>query len=114
MDGASLEIATGSITGLIGPNGAGKSTVFHLISGNLRPTSGEIVFDGESITGDDVRRFHDVVQRVPIAEDVIRRHEVREGDLLFEEQRHGELEVFRIAVVEREDEAVRDRRPVAE
>ncbi|MET0310862.1 MAG: ABC transporter ATP-binding protein [Burkholderiaceae bacterium] len=36
---------------LIGPNGAGKSTVFHLISGNLRPTAGEIVFDGARIEG---------------------------------------------------------------
>jgi branched-chain amino acid transport system ATP-binding protein len=35
----------------IGPNGAGKSTVFHLISGNLTPTAGEIVFDGHRITG---------------------------------------------------------------
>ena len=35
----------------IGPNGAGKSTVFHLISGNLAPTSGEIVFNGQRIDG---------------------------------------------------------------
>jgi ABC-type branched-subunit amino acid transport system ATPase component len=34
-----------------GPNGAGKSTVFHLISGNLAPTSGEIVFNGQRIDG---------------------------------------------------------------
>ena len=36
---------------LIGPNGAGKSTVFHLVSGNLKPTAGEIVFDGQRIDG---------------------------------------------------------------
>jgi branched-chain amino acid transport system ATP-binding protein len=36
---------------LIGPNGAGKSTVFHLISGQLKPTAGEIVFDGRRIEG---------------------------------------------------------------
>jgi branched-chain amino acid transport system ATP-binding protein len=36
---------------LIGPNGAGKSTVFHLISGMLKPTAGEIVFGGQRIDG---------------------------------------------------------------
>ncbi|MES2937347.1 MAG: ABC transporter ATP-binding protein [Pseudomonadota bacterium] len=36
---------------LIGPNGAGKSTLFHLISGNLKPSAGEIVFDGRRIDG---------------------------------------------------------------
>ena len=35
VDGASLEIATGSITGLIGPNGAGKTTLFNVIAGRL-------------------------------------------------------------------------------
>ena len=39
VDGASLEIATGSITGLIGPNGAGKTTLFNVIAGRLPPTS---------------------------------------------------------------------------
>jgi branched-chain amino acid transport system ATP-binding protein len=36
---------------LIGPNGAGKSTVFHLISGMLKPTAGEVVFNGQRIEG---------------------------------------------------------------
>ncbi|AMY69150.1 ABC transporter ATP-binding protein [Frigidibacter mobilis] len=51
VDGASLEIATGSITGLIGPNGAGKSTLFNVIAGVLPPTSGRVTMDGEDITG---------------------------------------------------------------
>ena len=51
VDGASLEIATGSITGLIGPNGAGKTTLFNVIAGRLKPTSGRILMDGEDITG---------------------------------------------------------------
>jgi branched-chain amino acid transport system ATP-binding protein len=51
VDGASLEIATGSITGLVGPNGAGKSTLFNVIAGALPPTSGHVYMDGEDITG---------------------------------------------------------------
>ncbi len=51
VDGASLEIATGSITGLVGPNGAGKTTLFNVIAGALPPTSGTVTMDGEDITG---------------------------------------------------------------
>ena len=51
VDGASLTIKTGSITGLIGPNGAGKTTLFNVIAGRLAPTSGRVLMDGEDITG---------------------------------------------------------------
>jgi len=51
VDGASLKIETGSITGLIGPNGAGKTTLFNVIAGRLPPTSGKVIMQGEDITG---------------------------------------------------------------
>ena len=51
VDGASLTIETGSITGLVGPNGAGKTTLFNVIAGVLEPTSGRVIMDGEDITG---------------------------------------------------------------
>jgi branched-chain amino acid transport system ATP-binding protein len=51
VDGASLEVEPGSITGLIGPNGAGKSTLFHCISGFLRLQSGRVLLDGKRIDG---------------------------------------------------------------
>lgn len=51
VDGASLEIKTGSITGLIGPNGAGKTTLFNVIAGRYDATSGQVFMDGEDITG---------------------------------------------------------------
>ena len=51
VDGASMEIAQGSITGLIGPNGAGKTTLFNVIAGVLPPTSGRVFMAGEDITG---------------------------------------------------------------
>ena len=43
VDGASLEIRQGSITGLIGPNGAGKTTLFNVIAGRLHADSGRVV-----------------------------------------------------------------------
>ena len=51
VDGVSLEIAAGSITGLIGPNGAGKTTLFNVIAGACRPTSGRVYLAGEDVTG---------------------------------------------------------------
>ena len=51
VDGASIEIAKGSITGLIGPNGAGKTTLFNVVAGHYKPTSGKVYLDGEDITG---------------------------------------------------------------
>ncbi|MCK0166934.1 ABC transporter ATP-binding protein [Jannaschia sp. S6380] len=51
VDGATLRITEGSITGLIGPNGAGKTTLFNVIAGVLKPTSGKVTMAGEDITG---------------------------------------------------------------
>jgi len=49
--GVDLTLQPGERRALIGPNGAGKSTLFHLISGQLAPSAGEVVFDGQRITG---------------------------------------------------------------
>lgn len=49
VDKADLLVREGSITGLIGPNGSGKTTLYNLITGVMRPDSGEIHFDGERI-----------------------------------------------------------------
>ncbi len=51
VDGASLVIERGAITGLIGPNGAGKTTLFNVIAGIHKPTSGKVYLDGEDVTG---------------------------------------------------------------
>lgn len=51
VDGCSLEVHAGSMTGLIGPNGAGKTTLFNLIAGLFAPNSGQILLDGQDVTG---------------------------------------------------------------
>ena len=50
VSNCSLKIKKGSITGIIGPNGSGKSTLFNLIAGNLKPNSGQVIFNNENIT----------------------------------------------------------------
>ena len=50
VDGVSLEVPRGDITGLIGPNGAGKSTFMAVVAGTMPATAGRIVFDGEDVT----------------------------------------------------------------
>ncbi|MCB9992349.1 MAG: ABC transporter ATP-binding protein [Hyphomicrobiaceae bacterium] len=51
VNNCSLFVEEGSVTGLIGPNGAGKTTLFNMVAGNFPPTSGQIFFDGEDVTG---------------------------------------------------------------
>lgn len=50
VDGVDLQVAEGAIHSIIGPNGAGKTTLFNLISGYLKPTTGQVFFRGREIT----------------------------------------------------------------
>ena len=51
LEDLNLAVPAGGLYGLIGPNGAGKTTAFNLISGFLKPTAGQIIYDGEDVTG---------------------------------------------------------------
>lgn len=50
LDGASIEVSRGSITGLIGPNGSGKTTLFNVVTGYARADSGQVYLSGRAIT----------------------------------------------------------------
>src|SRR5438045_5433795 len=50
VDHVSCSFKPGELTAIVGPNGAGKTTYFNLISGQLRPSAGSILFDGKDIT----------------------------------------------------------------
>jgi branched-chain amino acid transport system ATP-binding protein len=51
LNEVNLVVKEGEILALIGPNGAGKTTIFNVITGVYKPTSGDVVFQGESIVG---------------------------------------------------------------
>ena len=51
VQGVSLTVAPGELLALIGPNGAGKTTSFHMLGGQLRPDAGQVLLDGQDVTG---------------------------------------------------------------
>ena len=51
VDGVDLHVDRGEIVSVIGPNGAGKTTFFNLITGLVAPDRGQVVFDGQDVTG---------------------------------------------------------------
>lgn len=56
VDGVSIKVRRNSLHAIIGPNGAGKTTFFNLLSGNIEPTGGQILFKGREITHQPVYR----------------------------------------------------------
>jgi branched-chain amino acid transport system permease protein len=55
-DDINFAVERGELRGVIGPNGAGKSTFFKMLTCEIHPTSGQILFEGQDITGFDVTR----------------------------------------------------------
>ena len=91
LDGCSLDVAEGTVTGLIGPNGAGKTTLFNVVSGFLRPTAGEVLFSGERIdrlAAHDVFRYG-IVRTFQIPHE-LKRMSVLENVLLVPKDQVGE------------------------
>ena len=60
VHGVTLEVRPGELVAIIGANGAGKTTTLRAISGFIRPDSGNLSFEGESLVG---RKPHDIVKK---------------------------------------------------
>jgi branched-chain amino acid transport system ATP-binding protein len=56
VDDVSMKVRQNSLHAIIGPNGAGKTTFFNLLSGNLTPTGGRVIYKGQDITHQPVHR----------------------------------------------------------
>lgn len=70
IDQVSLRIPRNCVYGLLGPNGAGKSTLLKCLAGMLRPTEGEVVFDGHPWTREDLNQIGALVETPPIYENL--------------------------------------------
>ena len=57
VDNVNLKVRKNSLHAIIGPNGAGKTTFFNLLSGNLKPTNGKVIFKGKDLTRQPVHRM---------------------------------------------------------
>ncbi len=91
-----FEVGAGESVGLVGPNGAGKTTLFNCVCGQLRPESGEIVFDGTSLIGLPTYKrarlgIGRTYQRVEVFTDM----SVRDHLMVAERARQGEGRLWR-------------------
>jgi branched-chain amino acid transport system ATP-binding protein len=113
LDDVSFDVMPGQIAGLIGPNGAGKTTLFNCLSRLYQPSTGEIIFEGQSVLS--VRRhkipmigigrtFQNVAlfDRLTVLQNVMVGRHSRTSAGFVEN-------AFRLPVVGREEKAVRER-----
>ena len=70
VDNVSLNVPEGKIYGLLGPNGAGKSTILKMITGILKPTSGEIYFDKQPWDRAALSEIGALIESPPIYENL--------------------------------------------
>ena len=66
----SLLVERNSVYGLLGPNGAGKSTALKMVTGMLKPTKGEILFDGHRWTRNDLSQIGSLIESAPLYENL--------------------------------------------
>lgn len=79
----SLNIAKGKVYGLLGPNGAGKSTTLKMLTGMLKPTSGEIFFDGKPWSRESLTEIGALIENPPIYENLSARDNLKIRALLL-------------------------------
>ncbi|MCC4264918.1 phospholipid ABC transporter ATP-binding protein MlaF [Oceanimonas baumannii] len=63
-EGISMQIPRGKITAIMGPSGIGKTTLLRLIGGQIKPDSGDVLFDGESIPSLGRKRLYEARRRM--------------------------------------------------
>ena len=92
----SVHLRRGAVYGLLGPNGAGKSTLLKMVCGMLRPTSGQILFDGMPWRREDLYRIGSLIEEAPLYPNLTARENLRVRTTLLglpERRVDGALEV---------------------
>ena len=73
----SVHLRRGAVYGLLGPNGADKSTLLKMVCGMLRPTSGQILFDGMPWRREDLYRIGSLIEEAPLYPNLTARENLR-------------------------------------
>ena len=79
----SLHVRKGTIYGLLGPNGAGKSTTLKMLTGILKPISGEMLFDGQPWRREVLAQIGALIENPPIYENLSARENLKVRALLL-------------------------------
>jgi ABC-type branched-subunit amino acid transport system ATPase component len=91
-----FDVFAGESVGLVGPNGAGKTTLFNCVCGQLRPEQGDIVFDGQALTGlPTFKRARLGIGRTYQRVEVFTDMSVRDHLMVAERSRRGEGRLWR-------------------
>ena len=89
LDRVSLRIPEGCVYGLLGPNGAGKSTLLKIITGMMRPDSGEVLYQGKPWTRECLKSTGALIETPPIygnltaRENLLSRYGEKEGGAIL-------------------------------
>lgn len=79
----SLSVKRNTVYGLLGPNGAGKSTLLKSLTGMIRPSSGEIIFDGKSWSRSDLAAIGALIESPPLYDNLTARENLKVRTLLY-------------------------------
>ena len=109
----SLKVSRGTITGIIGPNGSGKTTLFNVITGNLKPDTGKVFYNGVEITNEESHDlFHlGVLRTFQIAHE-FSNMTVIENLMVVPGNQKGEKLLYSLMnnrQIKKEDEIIRDK-----
>ncbi|AUO08714.1 lantibiotic ABC transporter ATP-binding protein [Paenibacillus jamilae] len=77
VNNVALSIQENSVYGLLGPNGAGKSTTLKMLTGMLRPTAGEILFQGKPWSRKDLAQIGALIEAPPLYENLTARENLK-------------------------------------
>lgn len=82
-DRISVKVEENSIYGLLGPNGAGKSTFLKMITGMMKPASGDILFNGKPLERKDLVSIGALIENAPLYENLTARENLKVRTLMY-------------------------------